>query len=115
MPDISERQVRDYITDYGKKVNPTADEIQIQVNTAKRVGRLLSELEDIRTMGKLEFLAKYQKPKPSESKISEREQELRRQIKALGKDIVGDVSKGTKESESRHQKRIENLEKELPR
>ena len=115
LPDVTERQVRDAITDYGKEVNKTADELQTQVNTAKRVGRLLSELEDIRTMGKIEFLAKYKKPKPSESKISERERELRTQIKALGKDIVGDVSKGTKESDNKHQTRIENLEKELLR
>jgi len=114
LPEITERQVRDAITDYGKKVNPTADEIQTQVNTAKRVGRLLSELEDLKTMGKVEFLAKYQKPKPSDSKITARENELRQQIKSLGKDIVGDI-KGTKESDTKHQSRIEYLEKELLR
>jgi len=88
LPDITERQVRDYITDYGKKVNPTADALQTQVNTAKRVGRLLSELEDLRRMNKVQYLAKYQKLKPSESKITEREHELKRQIRALGKDIA---------------------------
>ena len=117
LPDISKRQVRDYITDYGKKVNLTADELQTQVNTAKRVGRLLSELEDLKKMSKIEFLAKYQKPKPADNKITEREQELKKQIKSLGKDIAGNenVDNVGKDAAERHQKRIDDLEKELLR
>jgi len=117
LPDITKREVRDYITKYGKEVNPTADTIQTQINTAKRVGKLLSELEDLKTMGKVEFLAKYQKPKPSDNKITEREKELKQQIKSLSKDIVGveDVDKVGKDAEEKHRKRIEDLEKELER
>lgn len=81
LPDITKRQVRDYITDYGKTINPTADEIQQQVNTAKRVGRLLSELEDLQNKK-----AKTKKPE-SRNKITEKEREIKRKIRALEKDL----------------------------
>lgn len=112
LPDITTRQVRDYITDYGKKVNPTADEVQTQINTAKRIGRLLSELEDLQKMDKVQFAAKYLKPKPSGSKITERERELKQKIKSLGGEFMGDVAKETKEARTNSQ-RLEDAKKKV--
>lgn len=106
LPNITERQVRDYITDYGKKVNPTADQLQQQVNTAKRVGRLLSELEDIQN--------KIKKNKGSNNiKLTDKERELKRQINALSKDIFGKEEKSSEQrladAKERTRQRIADL------
>lgn len=99
LPDVTTRQVRDYITEYGKKVNPTADEIQQQVNTAKRVGRLLSELEDLQNK-------KRKENNPStRAKLTEKERELKRQISSLEKS--GDIP------ETAEEKNLKRLEKKL--
>jgi len=90
LPGISSRQVRDAITKYGKEVSQTRDDISIKLGRAKRVGRLLSELEDLRTMDKGAFLLKYQRVKPAQDKISEREKNLKYLIRQLGREIMGD-------------------------
>jgi hypothetical protein len=77
LPAITKRQVRDYITEYGKTINPTADDIQQQVNTAKRVGRLLSEVEDLENKRKRSSNAS------TKAKPTDRERELKRKIKVL--------------------------------
>lgn len=43
----SDRQIRDAISNYGKQVNPTKDEVQKKINEIKSIGRMLSKLEDI--------------------------------------------------------------------
>jgi hypothetical protein len=90
LPGVSSRQVRDAITKYGKEVSQTRDDISIKLGRAKRVGRLLSELEDLRTMDKGAFLLKYQRVKPAQDKISEREKNLKYLIRQLGREIMGD-------------------------
>ena len=90
LPGVSSRQVRDSITKYGKEVSQTRDDISIKLGRAKRVGRLLSELEDLRTMDKGAFLLKYQRVKPAKDKISEREKNLKYLIRQLGREIMGD-------------------------
>jgi len=110
LPDITERQVRDYITDYGKKVNPTADQLQQQVNTAKRVGRLLSELEDIQN--------KIKKNKGSNNiKLTDKERELKRQINALNKDVFGKEEKSDEQklidAKQRTKDRIDELTRKI--
>jgi len=46
-PEISDRQIRDAITNYGKTVNPNQEEVEKQIRELKFVGRILSALEDI--------------------------------------------------------------------
>lgn len=46
-PDVTTREVRDAITDYGKTVNPNPDDIAAEIRKMKRIGRILSGLEDI--------------------------------------------------------------------
>jgi hypothetical protein len=99
LPDITPRQVRDYITDYGKKVNQSADEIQTQINTAKRIGKLLSELEDVQNK------IKKQTNPVNKNKLTEQERELKRKIKALEKEA------GV--TETLEEKNIKRLEKSL--
>lgn len=114
LPDITKREVRDYITNYGKKANPTADELQAQVNTAKRVGRLLSELEDVQNRKRKTTNS------ISKSKLTEKERELKRQIKSLSKDIpLTDSEQAEKEisdlanSKQRVKDRIRELEEKI--
>jgi len=46
-PDLTLRDVRDAITQYGRTVNPTSDAIQKEINLLKRLGRLISANEDV--------------------------------------------------------------------
>lgn len=46
-PDITDREVRDAITQYGKISNMSQDEINIQIRRMKRIGKLISALEDV--------------------------------------------------------------------
>lgn len=77
LPNITIREVRDAITRYGKTVNKTSNEIQQQVNTAKRVGRMYSRLED------LERKKTVVKTGKEINVLSEKERELKRKISAL--------------------------------
>ena len=43
---ISKREIRDYISQYGKKIELSKDEINVRLREARRQGRLLSALED---------------------------------------------------------------------
>lgn len=102
LPDITKRQVRDYITDYGKTVNPTADDIQQQVNTAKRVGRLLSELEDLQNKK-----AKTKNPE-ARNKITEKEREIKRKIRVL-EEAAGITETVEEKNIKRLEKRLDDL------
>lgn len=46
-PDITDREIRDAITQYGKVLNMSKDEISTTVRKIKRIGKLVSQLEDI--------------------------------------------------------------------
>jgi hypothetical protein len=46
-PDITETEVRDAITKYGKKANPTRSEIQTQILEQKNIGKLVSKIENV--------------------------------------------------------------------
>jgi hypothetical protein len=114
IPDITKRQVRDYITDYGRTINPTADDIQQQVNTAKRIGRLLSELEDLQNKKRKD------KNPSSRAKFTERERELKRKIRALDKSLPlnpekteAKQKKGLQAAKERVRNQITDLEQRI--
>jgi len=44
--DFTEREVRDAITRYGKTINPTQDEIELEIGRMNSLGRLISGIED---------------------------------------------------------------------
>ncbi len=123
LPGVSSRQVRDAITKYGKEVSQTRDDISIKLGRAKRIGRLLSEIEDLRTMDKAAFLLKYQRVKPAKDKISEREKNLKYIIRELGREIMGDEplpdnydeQKALDAAKNRVSRRIEELRDKIRR
>ena len=47
IPEATERQVRDAISNYGKVVNLSQEEIEIEIRKIKRAQRIMSALEDI--------------------------------------------------------------------
>lgn len=77
LPNITVREVRDAITKYGKTVNQTKDDIQKQINEAKRLGKLYSKLEDLNNK---KAVAKNIK---QVNEISAEEKDLKRQIRVL--------------------------------
>jgi hypothetical protein len=81
LPNVTIRAVRDAITRYGRTVNQTKDVVQQQINEAKRLGRLYSELEDLQNKKAKEKSGKVF------NKISEKERELKRKIKILERAI----------------------------
>ncbi len=46
-PDITDREIRDAITQYGKIKNLNKDEIAAEIRKIKRIGRIISALEDV--------------------------------------------------------------------
>jgi len=109
VPGLTKRQVRDAITKYGKKVNPRVDELTAQINQAKRIGRLISELEDLQKMSPSDFIIKYRKKKPSNT--TEAEKVLRKQINVLKKEL--DIDAETRREERRIEKGIKDAEESL--
>lgn len=46
-PNVTDREIRDSITGYGKIVNPSQDEINAKIRRMTRIGRIISALEDV--------------------------------------------------------------------
>ena len=74
-PKATDRQIRDAITNYGKSRTETKDAIQKKINEMKRVGRLLSELEDVQNG------IKKTKNQIKRDALTQRETELKQKIK----------------------------------
>lgn len=85
LPDVTHRQVRDFITGYGRKVNMTKDEIAEKIAELKRVGRLLSELEDLE-IGKLK-----ETDPQKRARITDRELELKAKVKLLSDRLIREL------------------------
>lgn len=114
MPDVTERQVRDAITRYGKIVNLNKDEVEVGIRQAKRIGRLISQLEDIK---------KKERPKRSglqRDKPSNEERRLMKEVKREMKNLPEDPEENARALKSaldatktRLRNRIADLENQL--
>lgn len=83
-PDISIREVRDSITAYGKVATMSQEEIDVEIRGLKRMGRLLSQLEDVEN-----------KKRPLRSglqrdKLSDEERRLNKELREAIKDLPVD-------------------------
>lgn len=85
-PEVTERQVRDAITRYGKTVNPSQDEIDAQIRKMKRIGKLVSGLEDAYS-GKRPLRSGLQR-----DILTPEERKMQRELKELLRDIPMDES-----------------------
>ena len=52
-PDLDKRQIRDDISNYGKTINLSKDEIDVKIRELRRDGKMLSAYEDCIVTGKL--------------------------------------------------------------
>jgi hypothetical protein len=80
-PDATKREVRDAITKYGETRNLSKEEISVKLREMRRVGKLISALEDVQN-----------KIRPLRSglqrdKLTDQERRLQRQVKEGMKDI----------------------------
>lgn len=80
-PDATDREVRDAITQYGKTVNLSQDEIDVEIRKMKRIGRLISAIEDVRK-GKRPSRSGLQRDKPD---VQERA--MRKDLNEMMKDL----------------------------
>jgi hypothetical protein len=113
-PNITEREVRDAITKYGKTANLSRDEIDTQIRKIKRVGKLISAIEDVQN-----------KKRPLRSglqrdKLDSEERILSKQLKEGMKDLPIDAELQARQLKtsldaikSRLQNQIEDLNREI--
>jgi len=113
-PDLTLRQVRDAITKYGKTINPDPDTISTEIRKLKRLGKLISGLEDAKS-GKRPLKSGLQR-----DEITQLERKLKRELKDLLRDLPLDddsVKKTWKTAldaiKSRLRNQIEDLEKQI--
>ncbi len=113
-PNITERQVRDAITNYGRVVNPNKEEVEVEIRKIKRVGRVVSALEDIAEK-KRPLRSGLQRDK-LDAEERTLQKELREALKTLPPDdeAVANKLKTTLDAiKSRLQNQIEDIEREI--
>lgn len=106
-PGKTRRDFRDAITNYHRDVTMDQDDVKDEINAMKRVGRLMSQLEDLR-MGIFN-----QKDPRKKAKMTDQEKQLRTQIKNLLKGSVAFEAKRLDRAKESVRKRIEELEERL--
>lgn len=94
-PDITDREIRDAITQYGKIKNLSKDEILASIRKIKRIGRIVSALEDVNN-----------KKRPLRSglqrdKLDAQERALNKELRELMKELPIDA-----ELEAKQQKQL---------
>lgn len=113
-PDVDVRDIRDAITKYGKTINPSKDEVSAQIRKMRRIGKLISGLEDAYS-GK--------RPKRSglqRDELTQQEREMKRELRDLLRDLPMDDTDTAKKwktaldaVKSRLKNSIEDLEKQI--
>ena len=106
-PGKTRRDFRDAITNYHRDVTMNQDDVKDEINAMKRVGRLMSQLEDLR-MGIFN-----QKDPRKKAKMTDQEKQLRSQIKSLLQGSVDFEAKRLDRAKESVRKRIEDLEERL--
>jgi hypothetical protein len=112
----SDRDIRDAITDYGKTINMTKDDISVEVRKLRRVGRLISALEDV---------ADKKRPLRSglqRDKMDAEERSLQKELREAMKDLPMDDETLASEqktaldaAKTRIKNQIEDIEREIER
>jgi hypothetical protein len=111
-PDLTQREVKDAITGYSKKVKKkTPDQIKDSINMLKREGRLQSQLEDLK-----EGIKKEKDPK-QKSVLSQLAKNLMKEIDKIHQEMFGHTPKQMTDEErlAAYKKRTAESIKELKR
>lgn len=114
LPEATERQVRDAISNYGRTVNQSQEDIDIEIRKIKRAQRIISALEDI---------ANKKRPLRSglqRDKLDAEERALQKQLKEALKTLPPDTELEAKQLkttldviEKRLLNQIEDLQREI--
>jgi hypothetical protein len=112
---ISKREIRDYISQYGREVKaPTRNELQVQLREAQKQGKLISAIEDAE---KGEEPAKGKAPGKPSGRVKELRKQLDRAMKDAGltetKSKADLAETSLKAYKTRLTKRIADLQKQL--
>jgi len=92
--DVTDREVRDAITGYGRKVNMSKDEIDVEIRKQKRIGRLISALEDVKAQ------KRPAKNIVERDKIDAKEKALKAELKQAIKDLPPDLEADERKAKS---------------
>jgi hypothetical protein len=114
-PDVSDREIRDAITGYGKVVNMKKDEVSTLIRKLKRIGKITSALEDIREKKKRPKRSGRQRDK-LDAEERAKQKELREALKELPPDmelLAEELKTATDAYKTRLQNRIEDLQREI--
>ena len=106
-PSATDREIRDAITGYGKEQSKTADEIRDEVNRLKRVGKLISRIEDLQAG----ILSETDSKRKAEK--TEEEKQLTKQVERLMESSGIKNAKRVEQAKLRAAKRIEDLQRRL--
>lgn len=106
-PTATDREIRDAITGYGKEVSKTSDNIKDEINALKRVGKLMSKIEDLQA-----GIAKETDPKKKATKTEEEKALIKRVENLLESSGIKDA-KRLEQAKQRAAKRIEELQERL--
>lgn len=101
--DVTLREVRDAITGYGRKINPSLDELSQEVSKMKNLGRVLSGMEDV-SDGK----------RPLRSGLQRRKKEdIERRKERDLKDAMRDLGVDETDSENRWKTQLQTIKTRL--
>lgn len=113
-PDATERDIRDAITEYGKTANLNTEEIATQIRKMKRLGRIISALEDIQDK-KRPLRSGVQRDK-LDAQERAKNKELREAMKDLPVDAeleAQQLKTATDAAKQRLKNQIEDLQREI--
>lgn len=106
-PELTDREIRDAITGYGKEVNKNKDEIETEIRQMKRIGTLTSKIEDVQAGNK-----------PTRSQrdrdiANAQEKELRKKLKEEMKNLPIDEQEQLIKDKVSVKRRIDELERRI--
>ena len=113
-PDVDVREIRDALTGYGKQINPTKDDVSLEIARLKSLGKLISAYEDA-SNGISPLKSGLKRTKPDQQ-MRELKKEINRLIKENGLDAV-DLEKqwasALDKIKSHLNNQIEDLDKQI--
>jgi hypothetical protein len=113
-PNATDRQIRDAITNYGKTSNLSQEEVDVKLRKMKRLGKLISQLEDIQE--KKRPLRTGQQRDKLDAEERAKMKEVREAMKELPMDeetIERELKTALDATKSRLRNQIEDLQREI--
>lgn len=113
-PNATDREIRDAITDYGRVLNMSKDEISAEVRRLRALGRMISAIEDV-SAGKRPLRSGLQRDR-MDAELRAKSKELRQLMKNLPVDqetMDRELKTALDAAKTRVRNRIEDLQREI--